>query len=94
MAMSSSLPRKVQAVVFDMDGLIFDTEPLYRDAIIAAAGSVGHDLPLEFYFTTIGLSGGAFRTSLNEHFGKGFDFDVFWMIASKRFDEMVASQLV
>jgi beta-phosphoglucomutase-like phosphatase (HAD superfamily) len=26
------LPRRVQAVVFDMDGLLFNTEAIYRDA--------------------------------------------------------------
>ena len=36
------LPRKAQAVVFDMDGLIFNTEELYRDATMAAAQDGGH----------------------------------------------------
>ena len=31
------LPRKARAVVFDMDGLIFNTEALYRDAVIGWA---------------------------------------------------------
>jgi HAD superfamily hydrolase (TIGR01509 family) len=87
------LPRKAHAVVFDMDGLIFDTESLYRDAIIEAAGGQGHDVPLGFYLTMIGLSGEATRALFSERFGKEFDFDAFWTTASKRFYQLAASQL-
>jgi len=41
MAPTVKLPRKARAVVFDMDGLIFNTEALYRDATMAAAADGG-----------------------------------------------------
>lgn len=88
-----TLPRKAHAVVFDMDGLILDNECIYRDAIIAAAGDRGHDLSLELFLTTVGLSTEATRTVFSEHFGKAFDFDGFWIAAARRFHEMAASQL-
>ena len=48
------LPRKARAVVFDMDGLIFNTEEIYRDAVMTVAADGGHDVPLAFYLSTIG----------------------------------------
>jgi beta-phosphoglucomutase-like phosphatase (HAD superfamily) len=87
------LPRKAHAVVFDMDGLILDTEPIYRDAMTSVARDCGLDMPLELYLTTIGLSGEATRALLSERFGKAFDFDVFWNRASKQFYEMAVLQL-
>jgi HAD superfamily hydrolase (TIGR01509 family) len=88
-----TLPRKARAVVFDMDGLIFNTEALYRDAIMGAAIDGGHDIPLAFYLSTIGIPMEATRTAFSEQCGKGFDFDVFWTTANTRFYELCKLQL-
>jgi HAD superfamily hydrolase (TIGR01509 family) len=87
------LPRKAHAVVFDMDGLIFNTEVLYRDAMMAAAADGGHDIPLSFHLSTIGIPIEATRAAFGEQCGKECDFDVFWMTVKKRFYEMTQSQL-
>jgi HAD superfamily hydrolase (TIGR01509 family) len=87
-----TLPRQTHAVILDMDGLMFDTEALYRDAAIAAAADGGHDIPIPFYLSTIGLSLDATRTAFRERCGSDFDFDRFWAAASQ-FREMTKLQL-
>lgn len=60
------LPRKPSAVIFDMDGVIFDTESFYRDAVMAVALESGLDMPLPIYLSTIGgLSSMAVRSSMS-----------------------------
>jgi HAD superfamily hydrolase (TIGR01509 family) len=88
-----TLPRKARAVVFDMDGLLFNTEAIYRDATISVAREAGYHLPLDFYLATIGLPGEATRARFGEQFGKAFDFDGFWSASTQRFREATAAQL-
>ena len=53
----STLPRPVKAVVFDMDGLLFDTERLYEQAFLAASADLGHAADHETFCLLIGTPG-------------------------------------
>jgi HAD superfamily hydrolase (TIGR01509 family) len=76
-----------------MDGLIFNTEDIYRDAVMAIAADGGQDVPLEFYLSTVGLSGDATRLAFIERYGKTFDYESFWTAASNRFVELAKLRL-
>lgn len=82
------LPRTPRAVVFDMDGVLFDTETLYLEAATAAAAEAGHALPRALYLSTLGLSGEEAGGVLTGHFGHGFDFAALWGASAKRFHEL------
>jgi HAD superfamily hydrolase (TIGR01509 family) len=69
------LPRRVKAVVFDMDGLLVDTEVVYCEALTAQAAEMGHDLPHEVLMRMIGSSWAGSAVILKEHFGEAFDTD-------------------
>lgn len=76
------LPRMPAGIVFDMDGLLFDTESLHRDAARAAAEEAGRPLPEEVFLTLVGGSEADNQARLRAHFGSGFDLDAFgaaWM---------------
>jgi beta-phosphoglucomutase-like phosphatase (HAD superfamily) len=68
------LSRRPAAVVFDMDGLLFNTERLYQEAIVLAATEGGHEVAAEVFNRTVGLSWAQSRTLLLSHFGETFRY--------------------
>ena len=80
-----SLPRPVHAVVFDMDGLLVDTETVSRDAMTLAAGAMGYQLPHEVFIRLVGMSFAASGAILAEHFGPEFDVAAFQAESTRLF---------
>ena len=65
----------IQAAIFDMDGLMLDTEPAYRIAWQAASAECGYDLPDPLYFTLIGRGRSEGEQTLVDAFGPRFPVD-------------------
>jgi beta-phosphoglucomutase-like phosphatase (HAD superfamily) len=73
-----TLPRDVAAVVFDMDGLLVDTETVFRDVMMEVSRRRGLHLPLEVFLRMVGLQSEASRLVAIDHFGADFDYEG-WM---------------
>ena len=88
-----NLPRMPEAVVFDMDGLLFNTESLYQDAFLAAAAELGHDTDLSVFRSLIGTPWITGRGVLLSHYGEAFAVDAFLVEWLRHFDLMLADRL-
>jgi beta-phosphoglucomutase-like phosphatase (HAD superfamily) len=82
-----TLPRQVKAVVFDMDGLLVDTETVVFRAMQRAAHGIGGEMPFATFQRMVGLQHAASDLILIEHFGEGFDLDGWSAVVSGHFQE-------
>lgn len=67
----------IRAVIFDMDGLMLDTEPLYKVAWQRAAVECGYPISEELYFDLIGRTRVDGENILLGAFGPGFPLTEF-----------------
>lgn len=67
-----SFPRAVQAVVFDMDGLLLDTETVYEAAMIEAGRAFDVDFTAATYRSMVGKTNPECAVMLRDLYGQAF----------------------
>jgi HAD superfamily hydrolase (TIGR01509 family) len=68
------LPRRLSAVILDMDGTLHDTETVYHAALKQAVSAVGFAVTDAFCHSLIGIPGPESDLMLREHLGPDFPF--------------------
>ena len=73
-------PARINAVIFDMDGLMFDTERIAQQAWQQAAREYGYEFPVETYAGIIGLTMPDVQEYVHQVFGSDFPFQEVYLL--------------
>jgi HAD superfamily hydrolase (TIGR01509 family) len=71
------MQKDLRALVFDMDGLMIDTEPIYKVAWQAASAQLGYPIDDALYATFVGRPTPACEEDLVATFGSAFPLEQF-----------------
>lgn len=80
---------RLQAVIFDMDGLLVDTEVIYRDAMIEATEEFGQQMPPWLFLSMIGTVGPVSEQKIIDHFGPDFPVEAWTHAVRTRAGAMI-----
>jgi HAD superfamily hydrolase (TIGR01509 family) len=89
-----TFPVRPSAVVFDMDGLLFDTERLYLDAMTQTLAGYGYRMEAAFYQTMLGQPWQAIQERLVGRYGADLPVDDIRNTWRKQFAILCEDQLV
>lgn len=80
------------AFIFDMDGLVLDTEPAYFEAWRLALETLGYQVDVHFFRSFSGYRFAQIQEKLLEKFGIGFDVQNFKAIAGRHWRNHIDTQ--
>lgn len=71
----TTLSRPISAIIFDMDGLMLDTEPISHIMWKRALAEAGYALPDELYLQVIGTTEASTKQVFSQAFGAGLPIE-------------------
>ncbi len=83
-----------KGIIFDMDGVIFDSERLYLECCMEAAAIFGIDDMENTCMSCIGLNTERTLARFSEVYGEDFPVNDFWKEATSRFAQKVQNNLL
>ncbi len=81
--------RKIQGVIFDMDGTMFNTEPISRICWQRAAKPLGMEIPAEVVEEFTGKNLAMVRQICQEALGDQFDFDRLYALKKEEYRKAI-----
>lgn len=84
--------KKIQYVIFDMDGLMFDTERLGMQAMQTCYESHGYPLTKDIYLEIVGTNGQVANDILKKHFGENFPLEQLRKETRQLLDELIEKE--
>ena len=79
-----NMQKNFKAVIFDMDGLVFDTERVFMEQLAAAMKEKGYNLSREVYIKTLGTGGSRLKDIMYSEYGEDYPFKECGDIAQSR----------
>jgi len=87
------LRKPVEAVLFDMDGLLIDSEAVYIEAYHAAAQTFGVEMSMALCHAMIGVPRMECEAMIQEHFGPEFRVDHFQLAFREHAERLMAEEV-
>ena len=83
---------EIELIIFDMDGLMFDTEKISYIAWNEAAKQYSYQISRDLFEKTVGTNINKTKQIYIEHFGKRFPFDLIRAERAKISDEIIKAK--
>lgn len=87
------LPRPLEAVVCDMDGLLLDSEAAHWQTMREAADDLDFVFPEPLFLRTVGVDRPHNRRLIQQEMGPDFPLDLFYEDSDVRFERMIRQGL-